>query len=181
MGAAGIKHPNAFERTPEFVRGHENELKSKQRWTDLGYAVTTTYAFTPDDDRDSKAPKLLHRSGSYALPDLHLSSPNGWGHRYVEVKLKAAASDGIKSGKPEHGINLRLYRDYLKVEALTGTPVLLEITEQDTGDVLLGRLQRLDVREYTGTLMGRDGMAFLLRDELLPFDAFAYTEERMLL
>lgn len=160
-----------MERTEGFVRGHANEIRAGRRWEALGFAVVPLYAIDTSGDDGARAPHLFSRFGTRTLPDLLVGTPGF--QRFVEVKLKGRSDVGKISKRPEHGIPLQHLEDYIDVENFFGVPALLEITEEETGEILIARVNRLSYREssYKGT-----PMAYLFRDEFLPFDTFIAAE-----
>ena len=113
-----------------------------------------------------KPPRLQGPRRAYPIPDLDVSKN---GERFwVEVKTKASATYTRLTGRYEHGIPLRLFQAYLRVQRITGCPVWLYIVEEDTNTVLRARLDALmsQARVYTGDRMSRGGMVFW------PLDAF---------
>lgn len=88
------------------------------------------------------------------------------------MKTKAHADFTRITQRFEHGIPLRHFEDYKRVQALTGCKVYLFICEDDTGDILSKPIDELDAhkRIYRGNEMSRGGMVFFPRDS---FDVFS--------
>jgi hypothetical protein len=57
---------------------------------------------------------------------------------WVEVKVKAEPTLHRKTGTLEHGISLRLYQAYQRVQEIIGAPVWVVVGEQDS-HLLLGQ------------------------------------------
>ena len=116
-------------------------------------------------EEESKAPMLQGRRENHILPDLDCA--NSVHRRWVEVKAKTVATTHRITGRVEHGIQLRHFKSYKRVQEITGSTVWLAIAEADTGAILVGELDRLheNARVYDGPKMGRGGMIFFLRSD----------------
>lgn len=161
--------PDPFRETKEFKRGRAGELEAASLLQSRGWFVIPSYDYS-GDDRD-KAPKMKGVSDEYILPDLDCcKGPEGEAaalRRWVEVKVKAAASWTRKTKCYEHGIPIRHYNHYVAVEKITGCAVWLCVHEEDTGAWLIASLQELSkgMRVYDGPKMSWGGMAFFRRDQ----------------
>jgi len=125
----------------------------------------------PSDDyvgEDEKAPRMKSAGRDLILPDLDVARVGK--RQWWEIKTKTEATWTRITQRYEHGIPLRHYHDYLEVERVTGTPVMLGIYERKTGAMLWASLVELSAhplkREYTGSKMSNGGMVFW------PVDAF---------
>jgi hypothetical protein len=124
---------------------------------EAGWHVVRSCLFTGEDDMPPRLEGLL---AAYPLPDLDASRD---GQRiWVEVKVKAAPTYTRVTGRHEHGLPLRLYEAYRRVQAITGCPVWLCVVEEATGAVLCAALDDLEPvkRVYLGPRMSRGGMVF---------------------
>lgn len=133
----------------------------------LGWYVLHSYAY---DEGEDKPPLLKTKTESLIIPDLDVCKG---GRRYwLEVKYKADATFHRASGVWEHGINLRQYLHYKRVETTTGCPVFLSVVENSSGRLLLARLLDLpEGRRYSGRKMDKDGMIFW------PVDCFSVSRK----
>jgi hypothetical protein len=82
------------------------------------------------------------------LPDFQAFNWRGKQASFVEIKTYAAAARNDRFNLFVHGIPVRLYDHYCKIEQDTGLAVYLGINELDTGalriaDVSISKLQRL--------------------------------------
>ena len=154
-----------LRETEKFKRGHSAELMVSELLQRRGWYVIPSYDYAGDDH--NKAPKLQGERAAYVIPDLD-AAKNGQS-RFVEVKAKAQATYHRKSERFEHGIPLRHFTHYLKVQEITGRSVWLVVYEEDTGDVLQGKLDDLAQfkRIYEGDKMSRGGMVFFPRDKFI--------------
>lgn len=145
---------------PEFWRGRSGEKVVAALLNRRGFFVVPSYDYSGEDD---KAPKMHGPDADHVLPDLDLAR---LGRRYWgEVKTKAEPTFHRLTGRWEHGICLRLWREYWRVQEITGAPVYLFVYEESSGDVLTRSLAKLDAakRVYAGGRMGRHGMVFFPR------------------
>lgn len=156
----------------EFRRGQSGErlvagiLKAK------GCFIVPSYDYSGEDG--NKAPKMEGECAGYVIPDLDVA--RGGNRYWVEVKTKWTATLHRKSGKVEHGISLRHLDHYRQVQKISGCPVFLSVYEEQTGIILIAKLDSLgDPRIYDGSKMGRAGMAFWPREK---FSEFHRVEER---
>jgi len=154
----------SLRKTPEFEKGRAGEQIVSQLLQESGWYIVPSYDYCGEDD---KSPRMKGENGFFVIPDLDASRQ---GKRlWFEVKTKSSATWTHKTQRHEHGIPLRHYRDYLRVQAESGTPVWLVVVEQDTGKTLTQSLDELSkqVRIYQGPKMSRGGMAFFPRDAFL--------------
>jgi hypothetical protein len=124
--------------------------------------VIPSYDYSGDDG--NKAPRLQGKINSIVIPDLDIS--RGGARRWAEVKTKSAATYTRITRRLEHGIPLRHWKDYQRVQEITGCEVWLYIYEEDTGQVLRAKIDYLanHTRIYDGNGMSWGGMAFWARD-----------------
>jgi hypothetical protein len=154
-----------LRETPEFKMGRRGEQVVAAMLRSLGYWIIPSYDYAgPDGDR---APSM--RSDDDALPIPDLDTARRGSRRWVEVKTKSTATYTRMTAQYEHGIDLDKFVRYLDVEETGGVEIWLTFYELDTGLVLHQSLDHLArvVRRYEGTKMGRHGMAFFPRSELL--------------
>lgn len=93
--------------------------------------------------KDTGAPMLTGEQIKAILPNnlTWKDGQPGW----VEVKTKSCATKHVNPPQRwEHGLPLRHWNAYLKVQELTGIPVSLAILELDTKLLLLGTLNSLE-------------------------------------
>jgi len=86
-----------------------------------------------------KGPQLFTTNGGLVAPDMFVFNQNGL--CWVEAKRKTVFSWYRAKGQWETGIDLRHYREYLKVRETTGLPVWLLFlhTESEPGNCDKGR------------------------------------------
>jgi len=117
---------------------------------------------------EDKAPKLegAAPTPSLIVPDL-LTARMGE-LKWVEVKYKTKADWTRKTSRLETGINLRLWKHYVEVQAVTGVPVWIMFVHEHEQEVRGESIDQLrqDFRVYDGNKMGRGGMVFFAYDEL---------------
>lgn len=145
---------------PEFWRGRNGEKIVGALLNHRGFFVIPSYDYSGEDD---KAPRMHGPDVDHVLPDLDIART---GERYwAEVKTKGAPTLHRMSGVMEHGLSLRLWREYWQVQNITGCTVFLFIYEECTGAVLARSLLKLDKvkRVYEGGRMGPHGMVFFPR------------------
>ena len=139
------------------------KLSMAQELKRRGWFVLPSYDYSGKDD--DKAPRLQGLEVSYVIPDLDVCRH---GRRaWVEVKTKGAATLTRTTGRREHGISQRHWRDYWHVQRATGCEVFLCIYEENTNLARMSSITRLQAqtgrmapRLYNGTKMGRHGMIF---------------------
>jgi hypothetical protein len=162
-GISMEQRPKNFEEQLQYGRGAEmavaEYLKSR------GFCIIPSYDYSGKGD--DKAPKLTGVIGAFPVPDLDVAKDGG--RRWIEVKRKAGATFHRNSGAWEHGIPLRLFNAYKKVEEITGNEVWLFVVEDETSDVLCGKLSILaqSGRCYTGYKMSWGGMIFFPRKKFI--------------
>ncbi len=152
-----------------FVREYERSRRYEIATADWIRTVRRVYALATYDfsgqDND-KAPKLLAPLGLQGFEDLVLPDLQCWGDKgsfWVEVKLKSRANWYKKGQYLVTGISRRLWRHYLQVESVTGSPVyllFLHEREQEARGASLDWLKGHVSHEYTGPRMCRGGMVF---------------------
>lgn len=104
-----------------------------------GWLIIPSYDYSGDDG--NKAPRLQGLRQSFVIPDL--DTCRGGKRKWVEVKTKANAEWGKIAKCMEHGINLRHWNDYWRIQELTGCSVFLSIYEEKTGDVLISSIDNI--------------------------------------
>lgn len=158
---------------PEFIRGRAGEMTVAKLLRERGWYVVPSYDYSGANG--DKAPKLTGLRDGFAIPDLDVARD---GKRiWVEVKVKAGPTYHRITQVYEHGISLRLFGHYRRVEAITGCVVWLFILEEDSMLLRIASLQSLgDPRTYDGKRMGRDGMAFWPQERFKEWAKIARTE-----
>ena len=151
-----------LRESQEFKRGRSGEKAIAGFLKSRGCFIVPSYDYSGEDG--NKAPKMEGEHFSFVIPDLDVA--NGGKRFWAEVKTKWEATLHRKSQTWEHGISLRHYRHYQRVEQETGAPVWLFVFEERSGEILAAKLSCLGPpRIYDGGKMGRDGMAFWPRDQ----------------
>lgn len=150
-----------FKNSLLYKKGHRGELIIKQILQEKGYFIIPSYDYSGNEN--NKAPKLYGLDKEYVMPDLDICKS---GNRvWAEVKTKASANYTYLTKQYEHGIPLRHYEHYLKVQTITGSIVWLYIYEENTKIILRRKINELIPRFYTGNKMGNSGMAFFPRNK----------------
>jgi hypothetical protein len=117
----------------------------------------------PEDDH---GPRSTGRGGELTLPDLQATKHGKT--IAVEVKGKTTASDGRISGEPEHGIDERLYDDYVDYDRQMPTfIVIVELGPSWNGrDTYAARISELRPRlSHSG---GMPPMMYWPRSQMAP-------------
>jgi len=159
-----------IRHTEEFRRGRAGEHLVAGFLKARGWYVIPSYDYSGEDG--DKPPRLEGRAEALPVPDLDVSRD---GVRvWIEVKTKAAPTYTRKTGQLEHGIPLRHYHAYRRVQRITGCRVWLFIVEEGSGEVLYSALDDLEHvrRIYKGDKMSRGGMVFWPRSA---FQKLAWT------
>lgn len=159
----------SFRESPKFQKGRSGEKLVAGLLKQKGWFVIPSYDYSGEDG--DKAPKLEGLREGFPVPDLDIAKDGT--RRWAEVKTKASAIYTRITKRLEHGIPLRHYRSYQKVQKVTGCEVWLFVCEEDTGEVLCAKLDYLQchARIYDGSKMSRGGMAFFPRDAFQVFKA----------
>ncbi len=148
----------SIRETEKFQRGRSGELTAARYFQGRGWFVIPSYDFAGEDG--DKAPKMQGARDGFVIPDLDICKD---GLRiWVEVKTKASPTLHRKSGIYEHGIPLRHYNHYRRVQSETGCAVWLVVLEEFSGALIGQRLDTLEPvkRVYEGGKMSRGGMVF---------------------
>lgn len=158
----------SLRQTPTWQKGHNGERLVAELLRRRGWYVIPSYDYSGEDG--NKSPKLEGLKEGYPVPDLDVARSGA--RLWVEVKTKKTPTYTRITGRLEHGIPLRLYRSYKRVQEITGCEVWLFIYEEETGDVLCGKLDALDgvKRIYEGDKMDQSGMVFWPRDAFRVFE-----------
>src|SRR3989304_3029033 len=161
VGYLMVIKQNSFRETPEWVKGHNGENVIARLSRKRGWYVIPSYDYSGEDN---KAPRLQGFADNYVIPDLDIAKDGI--RKWAEVKTKREATWTNVTRRFEHGIPMRHYQHYLRVQDITGCEVWLFIYEEKTGVVLYANLGDLGkvLRPYIGTKMNRGGMAFFPRD-----------------
>lgn len=161
--------------TPEFFRGRNAEAISAKWLQDRGWFVVPSYDYSGADG--DKPPRLQGANERYAIPDLDVARDGT--RMWVEVKLKAGPTFYRKTQTDEHGIDLRLWNDYVAVERITGTEVWLFILEENTSEIRGQSLRKLGTPRIHKGRWGRFAwkeMCFWPRDLFLKCGTFGKEE-----
>jgi hypothetical protein len=128
----------SFDEKLEF--GKQAELKIESYFKNMGYGVIRSYDYNGDGD---KAPKMFFKDNELNLiiPDLDCSK-NGK-RIWVECKHYTLTPFNRTFGIHVHGIKIRHYNDYLKIQETTGNDVYLVIKEIEGNCFLFSKLEDL--------------------------------------
>lgn len=152
----------SFRDNPKFKRGRNGEQIIAQLLKEKGWFVIPSYDYSGQEG--DKAPKMQGAVAAFVIPDLDIAKLGE--RRWAEVKTKKEPTLYKKTNVLEHGIPLRHFEDYKKVQAETGCEVWLFVYEELSRDVLCLKLNDLgDGRKYTGNKMSRGGMIFWPRSK----------------
>ena len=157
-----------FREQPAFGREIE---KAVGAWLmSKGLRILPVYDYS--GLREDKAPKFTAAdpSESLVLPDLLGALDSSC--RWYEVKYKHHAEFTRKTQRHETGISLRLWKQYQRVESVSGIPVWLLFAHRKEDEVRGEAIARLKGREriYGGRKMGSAGMVFFAWDDLKRFE-----------
>lgn len=144
-----------------FRRGRVAEVLCAAVLRSKGHFVIPTYDYSGEDG--ARAPIMASDYCGVVLPDLMAAKRGQVAH--FEIKLKARADFTYSTGRLEHGVGLRRWRDYLRVEQEFGSRLWLWICEPATGDILSCSRAELSkhARIYRGEKMDPGGMIFFPR------------------
>ena len=146
-----------FRQQPKFKRGREGEKVVAGWLMERGWHVIPSYDYSGEDG--DKAPKMTGKHTAFVLPDLDIAQ-NGK-RMWAEVKTKAEATLHRKTQTLEHGISLRHFRDYKRIQVITGCDVYVFVYEECSESLLMRPIgEESDGRVYDGGKMGRGGMIF---------------------
>ena len=132
-----------FEETAEYQRGREAENVVVEFLRSRGVAVLPAYGML-DVDPSTKAPVLLLPKGErLVIPDLLAFCPTERMY-WVEVKSKSVPGYFRIYQTQTHAIDYALYKEYLKIERITGIKVWIVIHELVSGEILTISLADID-------------------------------------
>lgn len=139
----------SFCDTDIFKRGRTAERLVATIIQEDGGLVIPSYDYSGSDN--NKAPRLQGLDNSYVLPDLDISyySVFNYERTWVEVKAKRTIMYFRNLKREEHGISFLHWKDYLEVQRITKTPVVLFIYEEPTQLILyeyINELEKTDSR-----------------------------------
>lgn len=163
--AASSDSQISLRETKTFRQGRVGEEIISYYLQKSGCWIIPSYAFT-DDEGEEKAPRLQKFMAGYIIPDLDVSKE---GTRFwVEAKTKCAPTFTRIMQQFEHGIPLRHYQHYLRVQRITGCKVYLFIYEETSREILYIKLDDIHTnhRIYSGNKMSYGGMIFFPKDTL---------------
>ena len=129
---------HSFAEKLEF--GKQAEIAVSDWLKRRGWYVVPSYDYNGDDN---KAPRLAGLFSTFVVPDLDVSKDGT--RLWVEVKRYCDSPVNRKLGERVHGIKERLYKEYLMVQRVSGTPAYLMVVEDFEGGSVL--CQRLDTME----------------------------------
>ena len=150
----------SLRETPEFKKGRAGEHIVAKWFRARGWHVTPSYDYSGEGG--NQAPRMSSAFSAYILPDLDVA---GDGRRmWIEVKTKAEPTLHRITNTLEHGIPMRLFKEYKAIELVTGAEVYLVIYEECSGELLFRPIgTKADGRVYDGPAMNRGGMIFWAR------------------
>lgn len=153
--------------SPEFLRGRNGEQIVARWLQERGWHIVPSYDYS--GQLGDKAPRLQGAHVGYVIPDLDVAKD---GMRFwAEVKLKKFPTLHRNTNTLEHGISLRLYKNYLRVQSITGTPVGVFVLEEADGFLLGASFEELgEPRYYDGDKMDRGGTVFWPREKFEVLD-----------
>ena len=152
---------NSLRDTAEYQRGEAAEDRVTRILQGYGwYVIQSRYYCSPGNP---KGPRMYGLSDAYILPDLDASWRGE--RRWFEVKDKAEVTHYRKEGgEPQHGIDLAHWRDYHRVEEITGNPVFIVVCEDKSGAIYYALQTALmadpHYREVEDCNYGHKGMAY---------------------
>jgi hypothetical protein len=130
-----VRRDRAFEEKLRHGRLHEADLVLVLR--QKNFFVTPT-----GDIANGGAPKLLGPNGmAIVLPDVE-AYRDAKCHPF-ELKTKSIATFTRRSHELEHGFSLRLYREYLEYQKVTGRKLIIAVKELRTGELLARTLDAI--------------------------------------
>jgi len=123
-----------------------------------GWYIVPSYDFTGTDG--AKAPRMIGQRLGFVIPDLDIA--RGGTRYWVEVKTKTAADFTRLTQRFEHGMQLRHYTDYQRVQQESASPVWIFVLELAASELLFIALDKIEdmKRVYDGRKMGRGGMVY---------------------
>ena len=146
-----------FRQRAEFIRGRDAEQWVAGLLQKRGWYIIPSYDYS--GEHGDKAPKIQGAKDGIVLPDLGMARSGIL--KWAEVKAKAHADFTLKTHTYDHGIGLRKWSHYKRVQRETGCQVWLFIIEEDRQLLLVESLDRLGVgRPYNGDKMDYGGMVF---------------------
>ena len=119
--------------------GHAGERLVVSFLNARGSGVIPSYDFTGSDGQ--KAPRLMFSAHGLVIPDLDVSKDGI--RSWLEVKTYHGPARNEREDCLVHGIERRLFDQYLGVEQATGTPVWIGVLEYLSGEFLIARLRSL--------------------------------------
>jgi hypothetical protein len=129
------------------------------------------------------APMLMGSACNLILPDLQVLDPMMQKPpAYVEVKHKTQAPLNYKLGHvPVHGIGQWNWKQYQRVEQMTGVPVWLLILEHLTGELLALRTSVPPDDCFGGSAKGVDegGMVYWRKSRFVLLAELAQVQQRL--
>ena len=157
----------SFKETDEYKLGHTGELIIANLLQKEGWYIIPSYDYSGEEG--NKAPKMQGLTESFVLPDLDRCKDGT--REWAEVKTKTEATYTRTTRRLEHGLALRHFNDYKKIQEITGCKVWLFVYENVAGYVLYQLIDKLELnkRIYSGDKMDRGGTIFFPRDSFKSF------------
>lgn len=154
-----------FTDTEAYKKGRAGEKLIEKYLLSKGAYIIPSYDYCGENN--DKAPRMFNQKEFFVLPDLDVSIKNQ--RIWVEVKTYHSPDFTRITGRYEHGIKLRHFNNYKKVQEITGAKVLLFIFEEISDMIIYNYLDELEKhkRIYSGDKMGKGGMIFFPRDKFI--------------
>jgi hypothetical protein len=140
-----------FREMPAAIVGQLGEKAASAELRRHGASVIASYQFSGRDD--DHAPVLEFERAGVVLPDLDVSQRGR--RRWIEVKTYERAAWNTTAGCYVHGIPVRLFDAYAKVEQETGSEVYLAIVEITSGEMIIGDRPLSQMKRYPCLCEGR--------------------------
>lgn len=154
----------AFKELPEYKLGRKYE-RLVQWWLSSVKGCLVLAPCEYSGEGGSKAPLLYGGSKNVVTPDFLVFNPETKKHFWVEVKAKTKADPDDYDQSLCHGIPLRLWEEYKKVQTETGLYVYLAICEIEPKlSLLIKPIDKIVVHHiYRKNGMSKGGMIFFYR------------------
>lgn len=134
-----------FRNLPAAQFGRLGEIVAARQFRRADHGLIATYKYSGETDDEAPAIEVVDGLKEI-VPDFDLCKE---GDRiWVEVKTYGTSPINRMLGCRTHGISVRLYDNYLAVEARSGSPVYLAVLEIDSGLLLLSAMPISEMRKH---------------------------------
>lgn len=163
-----------FSATPEFLVGDIGVYRVKRWLQDQGAFVFSTCDLS--GRVDEHAPAMASRAERVILPDLDVTYAQH-ARVWAEVKTKTIATFTRRTQRLEHGIGLRHWLAYNRIQEITNNQVFLYIYQRDESIILGSAIDDLKTPDFRRSSMPdprtgrREAMCFF------PYAAFRLRAE----